>query len=37
MPAVVLNRENLKQQIADLAVQGVFIGTSSWRYHDNAA
>ena len=26
------SRENLKQQLADLAMQGVFIGTSSWKY-----
>ncbi len=25
-------RDQLKQQAADLAVQGVFIGTSSWKY-----
>src|SRR5215470_8320437 len=30
--AVQVNRENLKQQSADLAIQGVFIGTSSWKY-----
>ena len=26
------SRENLKQQVTDLAAQGVFIGTSSWKY-----
>jgi uncharacterized protein YecE (DUF72 family) len=26
------NREELKRQIADLASQGVFVGTSSWKY-----
>ena len=26
------SRENLKQQLTDLAIQGVFIGTSSWKY-----
>ena len=26
------NREQLKQQAAELAAQGVFIGTSSWKY-----
>ena len=26
------NREELKRQIPDLAAQGVFIGTSSWKY-----
>jgi uncharacterized protein YecE (DUF72 family) len=29
---VQISRENLKQQSADLAIQGVFIGTSSWKY-----
>jgi uncharacterized protein YecE (DUF72 family) len=29
---VEFNREELKQRVADLAVQGVFIGTSSWKY-----
>jgi uncharacterized protein YecE (DUF72 family) len=27
-----LSREQLKQQVGDLAAQGVFIGTSSWKY-----
>jgi hypothetical protein len=26
------NREQLKQQAAELAAQGVFMGTSSWKY-----
>jgi hypothetical protein len=26
------DREKLKQSVADLANQGVFIGTSSWKY-----
>jgi hypothetical protein len=26
------DREKLKQNVADLANQGVFIGTSSWKY-----
>src|SRR5271166_7011903 len=26
------NREQLKQQAAELAAQGVYIGTSSWKY-----
>lgn len=26
------NREELRQQVADLAGQGVFVGTSSWKY-----
>jgi uncharacterized protein YecE (DUF72 family) len=26
------NREQLKQKLADLAIQGVYIGTSSWKY-----
>jgi len=26
------NREQLSQQAADLAIQGVFVGTSSWKY-----
>src|SRR5690349_10428697 len=26
------NREDLKHQAADLAAQGVYIGTSSWKY-----
>ena len=29
---VQFNRDGLKQQLADLAVQGVFVGTSSWKY-----
>jgi uncharacterized protein YecE (DUF72 family) len=29
---VQFSRENLKQQLEDLAMQGVFIGTSSWKY-----
>jgi len=29
---VELSREQLKQQAAALAEQGVFIGTSSWKY-----
>jgi uncharacterized protein YecE (DUF72 family) len=29
---VTFNREELKQKAADLAAQGVFIGTSSWKY-----
>jgi uncharacterized protein YecE (DUF72 family) len=26
------SRDNLKQQCADLAIQGVYLGTSSWKY-----
>ena len=26
------SREELQQKAADLAVQGVFVGTSSWKY-----
>ena len=26
------NRDELKQQAKELAAQGVFIGTSSWKY-----
>jgi uncharacterized protein YecE (DUF72 family) len=29
---VQLNRDELKRQIGDLASQGVFVGTSSWKY-----
>jgi uncharacterized protein YecE (DUF72 family) len=29
---VEFSREELKQRVADLAVQGIFIGTSSWKY-----
>jgi uncharacterized protein YecE (DUF72 family) len=29
---VEFNRDELKQQMTDLAIQGVFIGTSSWKY-----
>jgi hypothetical protein len=29
---VTLNRRELAQQAASLAVQGVYVGTSSWKY-----
>jgi uncharacterized protein YecE (DUF72 family) len=29
---VQFQREDMKQRLADLAVQGVFVGTSSWKY-----
>ena len=29
---VAFNREQLRQVLADLAAQGVFVGTSSWKY-----
>jgi uncharacterized protein YecE (DUF72 family) len=29
---VQFNREELKRQVAELAAQGVFVGTSSWKY-----
>src|ERR1700758_1017599 len=31
-PMASFDRNNLKQQIAQLAANGVFIGTSSWKY-----
>ncbi len=32
IPAMPFNREELKQQVAGLAIQGVYIGASSWKY-----
>jgi uncharacterized protein YecE (DUF72 family) len=29
---MIFNREDLARRVADLAIQGVFIGTSSWKY-----
>jgi hypothetical protein len=29
---VQFNHEELKRQVAELATEGVFVGTSSWKY-----
>jgi hypothetical protein len=31
-PAVAFDREKIKQAVAELAPNGVFVGTSSWKY-----
>ena len=30
--AAVFDRERMAERVADLAVQGVYVGTSSWKY-----